>query len=494
MMNALKKMVKQRQFRQQQEQYRLGQGRLTAAEAAAQLSGEAAIPLVTVQPDKGEAVTVGMDGQPFGGHLLVMAPPTGCWVDQIMYTLSQWPDAALVVDTGGKLHGCTGHFRQKFFGPVYTLPGYKLDLGRYYRFWNERQARKLHGYLMPPYSPEDRQQIERSTALFTAVGHYAYARKRNALHVLLDVASCDLLRALAGLETVPHARFYVRQFSKGQAPEAAIHDPDVVQVFSLFARQLQRYQDYYDMFDTEPEIEVIPQNWVQQRGTLYLTFDQIRLTEIGGLVTAVVAGLVRHHLSHGDYKKLLLVLDVDTAGQIRHFTRLLQMVADYGITVILLAPSWPALCSLAGEEKVAQFAGHFSNQLWYPPHDEATAQQMSQLLGSQLGLDSATKEPVSSPEEILAWPSDEVLVLLRRERPYRFIGKRLTLPMALYHYQAPLLPPVGTPAPRHYLDWLPSLPAPPLPQKLKALAAPVEIIVPQKEEKQPQRRKKQGLK
>jgi hypothetical protein len=73
-MKNIKTLHKQRQFQRQQAQHRLAQGRLTAAEAAAQLGGEAAIPLVTVQPNKGEPVTIGMDGQPFGGHLLVVAP------------------------------------------------------------------------------------------------------------------------------------------------------------------------------------------------------------------------------------------------------------------------------------------------------------------------------------------------------------------------------------------------------------------------------------
>lgn len=496
-MNALKKMVKQRQFGQQQEQYRQGQGRLTAVEAAEQLAGDHTIPLCTVQPKKGEPAIIGMNGQPSGGHLLVVAPPTSGWADQIICTLAQWPDAALVIDSGGKLHARTAHFRQRQFGPVYTLPGYRLDLGHYYRFWNEGQARKLHGYLMPPYPQEDRRLMERSVALFAAAGHYAYARKRNLMHVLLDMAACDLQLALKGLETIPYARLYARQFSKGQSPQAAIHDADVVQAFSLFARQLQCYQAHYDTFGTEPVEEAIPRYWVQKRGTLYLTYDQISLAEIGGLATAVVAGLVRYHLSHGDHKRLLLVLDVATAGQIPHFSRLLQMVGDYGITVVLLVPSWEALRAVAGEGKQEQFIGHFANQLWYPPHDEETAQQMSKLLGRQLCLDLAEKVPVLTANEILTWATDELLVLLRRERPYRFIGRRLKLPADIHLYQSPLLPPTATPVPRHYLDWLPALPAPQPPQvaqKPKALLPATEIVVPQKEKTPPKRRKKQGLK
>ena len=264
----------------------MAQGRLTAAEAAARLDRDGVIPLATVQPKRGEPIILSIAGQPFGGHLLLVAPPISAWAEQIICTLAQWSDAALVLDYGGKWHARTGHFRQKVFGPVYTMPGYRIDLGRYYRFWHEGQAQKLHGYLTAPFSIEEKAHMERSVALFAAVGHYAYARKRNPMHVLLDVASCDLQIALAGLETIPYARLYVRQVSKGQAPQQAIHNPDVVQVFRLFTRQLQRYQDYYDMFATEPREEVIPPNWVRQRGTIYLTFNQAQLMEMGGLVTA----------------------------------------------------------------------------------------------------------------------------------------------------------------------------------------------------------------
>lgn len=497
-MNVFRTMHKQRQFHRDQERHRLAHGRLTAAEAAERLAGDAPIPLCTVQPHKGQPVTVGMNGQPFGGHLLVVAPPTSGWVDQLVCTLAQWPDAALVVDIGGKLHARTAHFRQKIIGPVYTLPGYKLDLGHYYRFWNEGQARKLHGYLMSPYPPEDRRQIERSVALFMAAGHYAYAHKRNLIHVLLDVATCDMLRALKGLETIPYARLCVRQFTTGQSPQEAIHDLDVGQAFGLFARQLQRYQDQYDMFDTEPAVGVIPHNWVQNRGTLYLTHDLALLAEIGGLVTAIVAGLVRHHLSHGSYRRLLLVLDVATASRLTHFSRFLQMVADYGITVMLVAPSWPALRSVAGEGERNVFVGHFSHQLWYPPHDEETAQQMSKLLGSRLCKDSAQREPALRAEEIMAWSTEKVLVSLRRERPYRFIGQRLSLPSSIYFYQSPPLPPIGTQNPRYHLDWPSSL-LPPQPAKVTAhnpAATPssMEIIVPDREEKQLKRRKNRGWK
>jgi hypothetical protein len=318
------------------------------------------------------------------------------------------------------------------------------------------------------------------------------------MHVLLDVANCDLLRALKGLESIAYALPHVRQFSNGQLPQEAIHDSNVVEAFSVFTRQLQRYQAFYDTFDTESADEAIPYNWVMNRGTIYLTYDHLMLEEVRGLVTAVTAGLVRYHLSHGRYKKLLLILDAETASQLPHFTKMLQMVRGYSITVILVAPSWEGLRSAAGKVSRGEILSYFSHQLWYPPSDSATAQQMSKLLGKKLCSDSGDKEPVLEPEEILAWPADKVLAMLPRERPYRFVGQRLSLPGSIFLFQTPLLPPVATPAPRYQQDSLPPLPAPQAPevptQTLKTLPLVTKIIEPENDKKKPKRRKKQGLK
>jgi hypothetical protein len=177
---------------------------------------------------------------------------------------------------------------------------------------------------------------------------------------------------------------------------------------------------------------------------------------------------------------------------------MLQMVRDYGITVILVAPSWEGLRSAAGKVSRGEILSYFSHQLWYPPSDSATAQQMSKLLGKQLCSDSGEKEPVLEPGEILAWPADKVLAMLQRERPYRFVGQRLSLPGSIFLFQTPLLPPVATPAPRYQQDSLPPLPPPQSPeastQAPKPLLPGKKIIEPENDKKEPKRRKRKGYK
>jgi hypothetical protein len=458
MMQNIKNLLNERQFRRAQELHRLAAGRLTAAEAAAQLNQAGDIPLCMVQPEKGDAVALSTSAQPRGSHLLVVAPPTEQVTYYLDHVLLKWPYAAVVVDSNGKLHKVTAAFRERLVGRVYTFPGNQIDLGRYFPFWDESQAQKLHYFLMSPYAHENQEQIKRSIALYLAVGHYAHARSRNLMQLLLDVASCGMLQTLRGLETVPEARLYVRQFCKGQSPHEAIHDPDTVTAFNLFTQQMQRYQPHYSLFATAPATALLPAKWAQDKASVYLTYDSLLLKEIGGLVVAIVNGLVRSHQSSGQYSKLLLVLNETIAQQIPNFDLMLSSVSDYGITVLLVASSWQGLDNVLGKTTRHLFQHLFGSQIWYPPRDEETAQKMSAQLGYQLQRDAQDRVPVMTAAEIAAWPSDRVLVKLWRDRAYCIIGEAMAANPAIGFRYAPPLPPLTAPAPRQCLDWLPSLP------------------------------------
>jgi hypothetical protein len=486
-------------FRSLQEQFRREQGRLTAAEAAQKFGDIGLIPLCQMQRAKGKSMTIRLKSSLPGSHLLVVAPPGSKSVAQSVHCLWEWPGAALVVDPGGILHANTAAWRQRFVGPVYALPGHQIDLGAYYRFWNETQAQKLHHYLMSPYPPEDASRMTRSISLYVAVGHYAYAHKRNPLQLLLDVAACDLLGVLQGLETVPYARLYVRQFTKGLEPHAALRDDDVLDAFDQFVYQMRRYQEHYGLFATEPAEAVLPLTWAQAKSTLYLTYDLLRRQEMGGLVTAVVTGLIRHHFSHGNYRSLLVIMDEATASQIPHFATMLTMAANYGVTIVLIATSWQGLKTVFDYKQADHLLLHFHHQLWYPPRDGETAGQMSKLLGEQLAKKTLEKEPAVSPTEIEGWSAEQVLAISMQDRPYRFVGQPLAFPEEARFQPAPLMRPISAPAPRERLGWLPPIPiraalltSPPQPKKLPAPS--VTIVESNPKEKQPQSSKRKGWK
>ncbi len=440
-------------FRRQQKQHRFAQGRLTPDEAAERLTGEGHIPLIslTVGRRSESIVSIPTDDN---GHLLIVAPPGSAWHEQLGHTLALWPGAALVVDPDGKMYQRTGFQRQDNWGPVYCLPGYHLAGKAPLRIWHREAASQLHDYLMLPVTEAEKPLLARSVALFCAVGHYGAANKFNPFNLLLDVALTDMHTALAALETVPEARLYVRYFTKGQPPHQAIDDAELVQAYSLFARQLWRYQAAYDVFVIDGTREpVVPEKWVAVNGSVYLTYSTIQLADLSGLVAAMVDNLLQGHQTFGDGRQMLVILDVSLARWLHNFVELLPVASDYGLTIILTAPSLAALVALAPNGSGSALAGQFAHQLWYPPRDRQTAEHMAGRYGTHL-TEGGEVAPALSPEQMMAWTDGKVLLVTRRERPYCVIGSPVRLPEDLPQRQPPLPPQIAA-LPRIYDGWLP---------------------------------------
>ncbi len=458
-MNQIAKLHQTWRFSHQQKQHRLAQGRLTAGEATALLRQEGHIPLVNLPPGGDDAPTLflPLDSD---GHLLLVAPPDSHWRDQLALTIGLWPGAVLAADPDGWLYQHTGYMRSRQGNPVYTIPGYRFNLTRYFHFWDESVAWNLHRYLtdVDTAPPEERWPLEWTATLFTAVGLYSYAHKLNPMHVLLNAANENMLRTLTALETELEASQHVYEFTKGQTPWQAIHDPEVVQSFHLFTRQMRRYQPMYHTFALGAARDTVPEKWVNAQGTLYLTYANRSWSEIRGLAAALVDGMFTYHCSHGQYDPLLLVLDTALAQQIHYFPMLLAEAADYGVTVILTTNSLAELAELAPDGDGPAFASRFAHQLWYPPHDRMTAEHMAWLYGTELLQVSEGSRPepqlALTPHEVLAWPHERVLLYTRRERPYRCIAQQLTLP-ADWPQNAPPVPPKLASVPRNSDDWLP---------------------------------------
>jgi hypothetical protein len=157
----------------QQKQHRLDQGRLTANEAATRLPDSGETPLATLRVSHGTMPTVFTTADK-RGHLLIVAPPDRPWRDQLTLTLTHWPGSALVVDPDGRLYQQTAAGRQKVYGPVYAIPGYRLGATNLLRLWRLEEARQLHQFLLPdaiPLTQTDEAVVANPTvALFCAVG------------------------------------------------------------------------------------------------------------------------------------------------------------------------------------------------------------------------------------------------------------------------------------------------------------------------------------
>jgi len=443
----------------QQKQHRLDQGRLTAKEAATRLPDSGEMPLATLPVSHGTLPTVYTTADK-RGHLLIVTPPDRPWRDQLTLTLTHWPGAALVVDADGRLYQKTAAARQNLYGPVYPLPGYRLWANNLLRIWLPEAAFPLHRFLMPAAlhtaSVED-DDVARTVSLICAVGFYSLTHKRNPFQLLLDMALTDMLTALMALETVPQARLHVRHFTKGQPPQLAIYDAATVQAFAWFSHQLWRYQEAYTTFAMpEDQKDMIPDYWSRVAGTLYITYPCGKLAELMGLVAAMVSSQLVAHQTYGLSKPLLLVLDTSLASRLPHFAQFMTTAADFGITVVLIAPSLPALDALTPTGSGATLAAQFAHQLWYAPRDRQTAVYMATRYGTHL---NAASEAVLelTPEEILAWSEDQLLLVTEWERPYVVLGHPVQLPSDFPQRQPPL-PPAAEKTPRRYDEWLPDLP------------------------------------
>ncbi|MCB0013032.1 MAG: hypothetical protein KDE34_14065 [Anaerolineales bacterium] len=448
-------------FRRRQKQHRLALGQLTPDEAVVQLTGAGHMPLASVWGNENKTtIHIPPDD---AGHLLLVAPPDSGYGEQLGQILIHWPDAALVIDPAGTLYRQTGYYREMTWGKVFAVPGYRFNLARYYPFWDAEAARRLHSFLISSISKDEVWLRERSVSLLHALGLYSFAHRLNPLQLLLDAASADLLSVLAALAAVPAARQLALIFTKGQSARQALADPDVVRSFDLFCRALAPYQRLYPTLAMEASEALLPHDWMTQPRSLYVTYPYAQQLALAGFTAALIEGVRQYHHTYGRFQQLLLVLPTDMAQHLPPLEQMLTEASAYGITVVLTAPSLAALDALAADGNGAALAGRFAHQVWYPPHDQATAAHMSWHYGTRLQssnglLDEAesNEKAALAPEMFLGWPREQVLVYTRRERPYRFIANQVKRPADLPERPAPIPPKIVT-TPRNSSAWLSGL-------------------------------------
>ncbi len=490
-------------WQQQEEQgrhaqvvHRTIQGQLTLETARQKLSVKEGIPLLAVKSNTGQETLLGYTQDKFPGHILIVGSSDRHFL-HLRHMLWYWRGSGLVLDTNSRLWKETGARQVGQNYQTYTLPGNFLNLSAYYHLWDDRDARRLHGYLMSPLTPEQA-LTDRSLSLFQAMGHYAYSRSIPVIRVILDAAESPMLEVLTGLDAIANAQRYARQFTGGRAPDEAIRDEGTSRAYNLFANQVNRFQSHYDTFCYAKGDRLLPADWFLGRGVVFIRYTTETLATMGGMVVATITGVARNHIFHGRYQPLIIVMDVATARLIPNFLAFLQAVRPYGVTVALTASTVGELASLTGNESTDTLLAEFRHQIWYPHGDLATAEKMSTLYGTRLRPLCRTchhpltpkegeaksslyhlTEPAALPEHILAWPENQPLVITEQDNRYCFAAP------GDHSRLGPLeLPPVPTPlspAPRHYLKWLPELTPvpPPTPPPAKSAAATQKATPPQ---------------
>jgi hypothetical protein len=396
--------------------------------------------------------------------------------------LTHWPGPAVVVDPKSEQMERTSGFRHKHLGPVYRLPGHRLELSRYYDFLDNDDIQELHDQLLRP--DEDAQRIfaDKSLTFFKAIGHFARAKKLDPLRVLLDAAEDDFQKVLIGLDKVPAARPFVRQFTNGKAPEQITNlDRFVASAYGTFTTRLFGYQKHIDTIAPPSFTHTIPHNWAVNRSTLYITYSLNELVGVGGVVAAILAGIMRDHMKYGRKQRLLIAIDEMAAVRLRHLDTYLATVGGFGITLLLYAQSKSQLVGLYGQAGTEAILSNCAHQLWYPPKDLQTAQYLSNLYGTKLKInrsystvsrierqengqmvkvpqqsvsETLVETPVLNPTEVQSLGEGNVFVFTGKDQQLRFIGQRLDS-RELYDKLPPPVPmPKAATKPRVYTDWL----------------------------------------
>ncbi len=479
-----------------QEMYDRAQGRLPADKMSELLRIQQGIATAQIEGDKGEKATVGLDYESSEGHMLVVGPTRSGKGLHLTQTLLTWPGAVIVVDPKGEQYKRTAGERKKRFGsPIYRLPGNQVHLAYYYDYLLDRDAAfELHNHLLRPWQSRERIFADKSRSLFLAAAEYGKAHDENALRILLDAAESDPVAVLSGLESVPAAKKHVRLFTDGKAPSEYHENRFATSAYGTFTTMLSGYQKHIETIAPYHYTKnVIPREWAEQGATIYITYSLADLQGAGGVVAATLAALMRYQMQVERKDRILVAIDELPAIGLQNVSTYLATVGGYGITMLLYAQAISQLHELYGREGTQSILANCVHQVWYPPSDVETAKVMSELYGTAYKATQTSGDsrryyqggegqngnnnnyvdrrrgqgweirPALSSGEMMSLSKDKVLVLMQKDRQYRFLADRLNL-IHLFDQFAP--PPAsrvtssgsGQSGERRYTDWSAVLP------------------------------------
>lgn len=464
------------------KKHEASQGHLSSEAVIAAIPCKTGIPFTTLLNREKKPVSVGLDYATGQGHVLVVAATRSGKGLHLTEVLKRWPGAAVVVDPKAEQYTRTAALRHRHVGPVYHVPGHQVRLVHYYDFRNPDDIKELHAQMLRPDEDSQRIFADKSLSLFRAVGHFTAARGEDALRVLLDAAEDDFQQVLLGLDSVPAASPFVRQFTNGQPPDKVTNnDRFVSSAYGTFTTRLFGYQKHINTICPYTPKHTLPREWVAQKSTLYLTYSLNDLEGVGGVVSAILAGLMRDHMKHGKKQRLLVVIDETAAVRLRHLDTYLATVGGYGITMLLYAQSLSQLEGIYGHAGTNAILSNCAHQLWYPPNDHQTAAHISAIFGTRLEPnrsfstvsrtisqkdgrlqtvpqhsvnESLHEMPTFSPTEVMAMSKDKVFVFTEHGQQIRFVGQRLDTRATFSQLPPPPIPPNVPKSPRLYTQWL----------------------------------------
>jgi hypothetical protein len=246
---------------------------------------------------------------------------------------------------------------------------------------------------------QDREKVfaEKSLSLFTAVALYAEAKGLDPVRVLLDLAESDPVQALAALERVPAARRHVRVFTNGAPPGGFQDDRFATSAFGTFTTRLAPYQKHVDTI-APPQgsggtdrRRLLDPDWIRKRGTVYLTYDLPSMKGAGGVIAAIITGIVRQHVRAYNLRgpggrpelrdRVLMAVDELAHVGLGNLDTHLSTVRSAGIMFLLYVQNLEQLDDVYGRNGTEKIVGNCDHQLWYTPNTPRTGERLSELYG-----------------------------------------------------------------------------------------------------------------
>jgi hypothetical protein len=422
------------------EEHRRQQGQLTDKEAEAKLVFQGAgLPLASLEadPQKRNVKLVGLSVGRLEGHALVVGPTRSGKGMQLTQTALTYPHAMVIVDPKGEIYQRTAGFRETL-GPVYKLPGHTLDLADYYNLRHRDDVAELHFHLLKPWADNQPIFADKCKSLFTAVGRFAHQHKLNPIQTLLEAADNDPAVVLKALQTVDPDS--VLAFTNGREPDEM--DRMAASAWGTFATRMYEYVAHIPTVTQGNSTTSIPTHWAEQNATIYITYPFDQLKGVGGIVSAIVAALLRKQIQREKKTPAVIAVDELPVVGLRNVTEYLATVGGYGLTLVLYVQTYSQLADIYGERGAETILSNCQHQVWYPPADEVTARRMEVLGGTKIVpslsvseaeerkvgngrsvSEQVQKVPVLAASEVMALGREEVL--LRVDRQWVLRGRRL---------------------------------------------------------------------
>ncbi len=386
---------------------------------------------------------IGLDYATGKGHCITIGPTLSGKGLAATDTLLCWPGSAVVIDPKGELYERTAGTRAGWGQRIYRIPGDTLDLSQYFNLAQHDDAADLHANLLRPWMDRDRVFADKNLSLFLAVGVYAHKRGLNPVRTLLELAGAPLGTVLTRLDSVVPNE--IRAYTDGMDSRAALDNRFMTSAWGTFTTRAFQFRGHIDTVASLSP--TIPLDWEQQGGTLYITYDFTDLVQMGPLMSAVVAALVRHHLRQ-PARRTLFLMDEAKSVALAKLSEYLATVASSGISFSLYLQTLTQLEEVYGRDASRTILSNCRYQAWYAPGDETTAEHMSKVYGDTYDFSyssgdanqaifetantargpvvaSERTRPVLSPTEFSALDGEQVLVIVSKGgRQLRTIAQR----------------------------------------------------------------------